>query len=60
MPFLSLCLILALAAASAQSDYQIVYEHVLTNASLSFRNASGVIPYPYQVPSGAYMQLWDW
>lgn len=59
---LSLCLVLAAACmSSAQSgDYELVFEHVLTNASLSFRNASGVMPYPYQVPSGAYMQLWDW
>jgi neutral trehalase len=29
-------------------------------ASQTFRNASGVLPFPYLVPAGPYNEAWDW
>lgn len=48
------------AAAQDPAETALVIEHVRTNASLTFRNSSGVLSFPFQVPSGVYNTLWDW
>ena len=57
-------LLLFLLACSTQGspsdDRALVRAHVSATASQTFRNASGVLPYPYLVPAGPYNEAWDW
>jgi len=45
---------------STDDDTVLVQKHVRSEASKTFRNASGALPYPYLVPSGPYNEAWDW
>lgn len=36
--------------AAPPNDTQLVYDHVRDNAHTTFRNASGLLTFPYQVP----------
>ena len=66
-------LMMVIAAASASSstpptlttttpeeDLALVQEYLLGHANETFRPATGLLPYPYLVPSGPYEQCWDW
>ena len=42
------------------NDTALVYDYVLTHVNETFREPSGQLFFPYQVPAGPYSQLWDW
>eukprot|EP00966_Prymnesium_polylepis_P194406 4506938-Prymnesium_polylepis.1 len=48
------------AAAFADPDSVLVREHVASLANATFRQPSGILRFPYLVPSGPYDQMWDW
>jgi hypothetical protein len=47
-------------AGDPVADSALVSAYVAANVNATFRNASGALRYPYQVPGGPYDQLWDW
>ena len=55
-----LLLFISCQSIDTPTPQQRVYDHVKTNAHLTFRPPSGSLRYAYLVPSGPYEQLWDW
>jgi hypothetical protein len=51
-------LLAAAALGGAAPNYtQLVYDYVKANASSTYREAQGVLPFPHLVPAGPYNQL---
>ena len=49
-----------LTTTTPEEDLALVQEYLLGHANETFRPATGLLPYPYLVPSGPYEQCWDW
>lgn len=45
---------------NAGNDTDIVWQHIRDSANQTFKEPAGVLRFPYLVPAGVYMQLWDW
>ena len=47
-------------STASDDDLEVVQQYVLAHGNETFRPATGLLPYPYLVPSGPYQQCWDW
>ena len=59
LTFLAL-LLGALLVSGEDDDLSLVKGYVVSHGNETFRPATGLLPYPYLVPSGPYEQCWDW
>ena len=56
--FCSLFLVSASGVRHTPNATAAVVQHVLDTINMTFRQPSGVLAYPYLVPSGPYQEAW--